>query len=280
MNPGIRTPPTQFATMPQGLLGRPTPVPMINARRVFDADAERYLAAVESADGAPLETAVRDAVSDFVIGCKEDGIWGSILTSSILMGARTLAGALTPLAGRAPTNSNFVRTDYNRKTGLTADGSTKRLDTGARNHDSPINSTHFSVFIASATTSFQGLFGTDAVARNDSTFSFTFNNQVQFVRVRSSGSASTTGTGGVSNRFFGASRNNPNSFDMRIRNGTQTAAVASGVLSLNGTLWLFLSEGTWGAQTINFYSHGTAVNLVALESRVTALSAAISAAIP
>lgn len=36
MNPGILTPPTQYATMPRGLLGRPTPVPVIDYRTPLD----------------------------------------------------------------------------------------------------------------------------------------------------------------------------------------------------------------------------------------------------
>jgi hypothetical protein len=53
----------------------------------------------------------------------------AIKASCILAGARTLAGALVPLAGAAPTNVGpFVSGDYNRKTGLVGDGSTKYLN--------------------------------------------------------------------------------------------------------------------------------------------------------
>jgi hypothetical protein len=93
-----------------------------------DADANAYMAAVEAADGEPLELGVRLAITDFVLGCKSDGIWTAIKASCILAGARTLTGALVPLVGAAPTNNNFVSGDYNRKTGLVGDGSTKYLN--------------------------------------------------------------------------------------------------------------------------------------------------------
>jgi hypothetical protein len=85
-----------------------------------DADAVAYIAAVEAADGQALEAATRMAINSFVKGCKADGIWPAIKASCILAGARTLAGALIPLVGTAPTNVGglFVDGDYNRKTGL------------------------------------------------------------------------------------------------------------------------------------------------------------------
>ena len=85
----------------------------------YDTNASAYIDAVEAADGQALETATRYAINDFVIGCKQDGIWNAIKASCILSGARTLAGALVPLVGTAPTNNGFigVGTDYVRKTG-------------------------------------------------------------------------------------------------------------------------------------------------------------------
>ena len=40
-----------------------------------DADARAYITAVSAADGSSLEPAVQQAVNDFVVGCKADGIW-------------------------------------------------------------------------------------------------------------------------------------------------------------------------------------------------------------
>ena len=57
-----------------------------------DADAAAYITAVETADGQALENGVKVAIDNFVLGCKQDGIWTAIKASCILAGARTLAG--------------------------------------------------------------------------------------------------------------------------------------------------------------------------------------------
>jgi hypothetical protein len=113
---------------------------------VSDSDAEAYLQAVETADGNFLEAAVRTAVNDFVVGCKADGIWAAIKASCILAGARTLTGALVPLVGAAPTSFNFVDGDYDRKTGLAGDGSTKYLDSNRSNSADGQNNQHVAVY--------------------------------------------------------------------------------------------------------------------------------------
>jgi hypothetical protein len=73
----------------------------------YDEDAGNYIQAVETADAQALEPATRKAINNFVIGCKQDGIWTAIKASCILSGARTLAGALVPLA---PVNNTTVAT--------------------------------------------------------------------------------------------------------------------------------------------------------------------------
>ena len=102
---------------------------VINFPTEFDADALAYITVVETADGQALEDGVKIAINNFIIGLKTDGIWESIKASVIMAGARTLNGALVPLKGPAPTNFNFVAGDYNRKTGLKGNGSTKYMDT-------------------------------------------------------------------------------------------------------------------------------------------------------
>ena len=102
---------------------------LLRPRASGDPDAGRYIAAVQTADGQALEPAVKKAINDFVVGCKADGIWSAIKASCILMGARTLSGALTPLVGGTITNNNFVTADYNRETGLKGNASSKTLVT-------------------------------------------------------------------------------------------------------------------------------------------------------
>jgi len=102
-----------------------------------DKDAKDYIRRVEIAHGQFLESSTRNAIIDFVVGCKNDGTWDAITSSCILAGARTLAGALIPLKGVAPTNYNFISSDYNRVTGLKGNGSNKFLNSGLNSNSFP-----------------------------------------------------------------------------------------------------------------------------------------------
>ncbi len=93
----------------------------------YETEASTYFAAIATA-GSTITTANKAAVNAFIAGCKADGIWTAIKASCLLAGPDSLAGALVPLVGTAPTNANFVSGDYNRTTGLVGDGSTKQLD--------------------------------------------------------------------------------------------------------------------------------------------------------
>ena len=86
--------------------------------QVSDPDAQAYIEAVETQDGQSLELGVAQAVNDFVVGCKANGIWTSATQLLMPCGPRTLTGALIPLKGTSPTNNGFLTGDYNRKTGL------------------------------------------------------------------------------------------------------------------------------------------------------------------
>ena len=61
-------------TMPLFSAVKPLPVNRIK-NRLFDPDARDYILRVEAADGERLESQVRGAINDFVLGCKADGIW-------------------------------------------------------------------------------------------------------------------------------------------------------------------------------------------------------------
>jgi hypothetical protein len=114
---------------------------------IIDVDALNYITAVETADGQALEENIKIAINDFIMGLKTDNIWEPIKASVIMAGAKTLNGALVPLKGHAPTNFNFVAGDYNRKTGLVGDGSTKYLNSNRNNNVDPQNSRHLAVFV-------------------------------------------------------------------------------------------------------------------------------------
>lgn len=127
----------------------------MSIKNTYDADALAYLNAVEAADGQALESSVKSAINTFVIGCKADGIWNAIVASCIMAGARTVAGAIVPLRGNAPTNNNFVSGDYSRKLGLLGNDSNKYLATGYNNNDEtsfPRNDSHISCYVSASQT--------------------------------------------------------------------------------------------------------------------------------
>jgi hypothetical protein len=120
----------------------------ITASYPTDEDALNYVLAVENADGERLEQKVKIAIENFIIGCKNDGIWDSIKESCLIGGARTFEGALLPLKGNAPTNINFVSSDYNRKIGITSHyGDLKSLKAGSKNLDYPKDNVHAAVYV-------------------------------------------------------------------------------------------------------------------------------------
>lgn len=282
MNPGILTPPTQFATMPRGLLGRPTPVPMIDARRVFDPDAERYITAVERADGRPLEEAVRVAIGEFVIGCKEDGIWSAIRASCILMGARTLSGALVPLAGTAPTNNNFVSGDYNRKTGLIGNGTTKWLDSNRNNNSESQNSKHLSCYVSAASTaSVSGRpYVAAALASGSSHLHGGGTNNRLSVRANTNTSIFDLANTESITGFIGVTRSDGTNTDYRYSGATTKSNAAPSVTPANGFIGVFYGTGTgYSDGRFAFYSVGSSLTLSLLDTRVSTLYAAIGNAI-
>jgi len=107
---------------------------------IVDSDAQAWATAVEGApgDNQKLEPAIRKAVDTYVQTIKTTGlggaagsIWSQAAQLLLPCGPRTLAGALIPLKGAAPTSVNFVSGNYNRKNGLgKASNTNAYLDSG------------------------------------------------------------------------------------------------------------------------------------------------------
>jgi hypothetical protein len=248
-------------------------------RATIDPDAAAYLAAVEAADGQALEAAVRTAVNNFVVGCKLDGIWSAIKASCILSGARTLSGALTPLAGTAPTNNNFVTGDYNRKTGLVGNASTKFLNSNRSANADPLNNCHAAVYASTVASGFQMYFGGETGSAHDAYRNGSNANS----RSRGGGSAGIIATGATAG-LIGHSRAAAGTFVFRA-GGSQQTVTSTSVAANNINLYVFARNvsGSLNLPTdarIAFYSIGESLTLSALDSRVSSLYTAIAAAIP
>jgi len=250
-----------------------------------DPDALTYLAAVAAADGAPVETAVAVAVDDFFKGCKADGIWDAIKASCILCGARTLAGALVPLVGTAPTNvaDGFVAGDYTRggaTPGLKGDG-TSYLDSGRANDADGQNDQHLSVYLSSSPSATSILLGSRIPP-----FDETGSSQLVFVtgqpyqyRIHTTTGSYVTGT--ASTGFFGAARSE-SSANVARYNGTDfsSSEVSETPNTENLLVYNRQPSGPITDARLAFYSIGTAISdLALLDARVTALITAIGAAV-
>ena len=247
-----------------------------------DPDAVSYVAAVEAADGQDLEFGVARAINDFVVGCKNDGIWDAIKACCILAGARTLSGALVPLVGTAPTNFNFVAGDYDRKTGLKGDGSTKYLDSNRNNNADPQDNKHLAGYYTAVSQNNPSIIMDSTYGVNGASSLGRVGTGVISVAINATGIANLSGyTASIG--FVGASRATNSTINYRYNS---SGSVVSGVLSnpsqtpINKNLEIFKSGSSYGVAGIPFYSIGESLDLAALDTRVTDLINAIGVAIP
>lgn len=272
---------------------------LLNARRIsslgiiasglsypYDRDAETYLAAVEAADGQRLEYGVRLAVAAFVVGCKADGIWGAMGSACLLMGARTLSGALVPLLGQAPTNNNFVAGDYNRKTGLVGDGSTKYLVANRLASADSGSSCHQAMYVTQVESrTFIPLIGyggfqiTGSVAMHTSSAAST----IAFY-TKNNGSDNRSNANLNAGFKAWSKSGNTNTYRWNSSNvtGATNAPSTSPAISQCVFATLNASSALTGVsnQRLAFYSMGAAIDMALLDARVSSLYADIAAAIP
>jgi hypothetical protein len=251
-------------------------VAFLGSLSTYDPDALAYIRAVEIADTQELEPGVRTAINDFVIGCKTDNIWSALKATCILAGARTLAGALVPLVGAAPTNFNFAAEDYNRKTGLPGDGSTKYLNSNRNNNSDPQDNKHLAVYVTDIGSLNRPFLSAGGSSSGASTI---FYRGVGTYIIRNN--ASTLFDPGVSFTvgFIGSSRSASESFIARLQESNYTASITSQT-PFNENYLLMRAGAVYGNGRAAFYSIGEDVDLALLDARVTALLAAIDAAIP
>lgn len=248
----------------------------------LDPDAEAYITAVETADGQTLEDPVKTAINNFVLGCKADGIWAAIKASCILAGARTLSGALVPLTGDAPTNFNFVSDDYDRKTGLVGDKSTKYLDSNRSNTADPQNDSSLGVYVSevAATGAPSFLLASSNTSPGATAIGYNLDTSV-FYRNRNT-AAQLDARIDVNGGFIGMSRSASTEYVARYQ-GTNTTYTQTSQTPNNRNVAVFTEgEGLSYKTTarLAFYSIGESLDLAQLDTRVSNLITAIGEAIP
>jgi hypothetical protein len=248
---------------------------------LYDSTAAAYIAAVEAADGQALESSIKIAYNDFIVGCKSDGIWSALKASCLLAGARTLSGALVPLVGTAPTNFNFITADYNRKTGLKGNGTTKYLNPNRNNNADPQNSKHLSVYA----TQLQSGSGWYIGGQQNSTghsFIYSFSGLMRMaINANSSGNLGF----GHAIGLLGCNRSNATTIQGRTNKATQgngmTTIALNSQTPANFTPHVFRRHtgDSYSNSRLSFYSIGESLDLALLDTRVSTLMTAINAAI-
>lgn len=243
----------------------------------WDADALAYIAQVEVADGQALEPEVKLAMNRFVKQCKRDaspvaGVsnWQAMKATCLLAGARTLAGALVPLKGPAPTNYNFVSGDYNRATGMKGDGSTKYLATGYNNAADPDDNRHIAAFSSDRFNFY--LLGSGGTEAGMSQLLFVNAPPLTLYLRLLSGPWNYGPTVTQDYGFAGMSRQ-PEVTDtiqwvLPDGEGSDTATPAAAAASLDVYVFRRLLGTSYSNSRIAFYSIGEAVDLISLRSAV------------
>ena len=250
----------------------------------YDTDAQTYITAVEAADGQALETAVKDAINAFVVGCKIDGIWTAIKACCILAGARTLAGALVPLVGPTPSSFGFVSSDYSRTLGLTANANNKYFDSKIAHNSLPFADCHLAVWKSTTTTGDITAMLDTAIGVQDTTIA-----DIRWQGMRPNNQYGA-GVGGnsLSAGLHGWSRASSTSVTYkRPESAAQTVSSPTTGSASSLNYWIFVTNlsnsynGNYRNRApISFYSIGNALSLTALNARVASLIAALAAAIP
>ena len=237
-----------------------------------------------------FNTALQDMVADTSLGVS-GGVLAQaaslIKASCAMQGARTLSGALVPLAADmpAPTNFNFTGPRYSRRLGLLGDGATTYLDSNRNNNADPQNSQHMAcwVSVASSSGTFPQYMGAGDTASGTNNLGVGISAGFSYVRNRN-GTADTIAAAASATGFVGTNRATSADYLLRLNNANTTFTRLSQV-PFSNTIRVFAGVNNVGAPgfysngRLNFYSIGSALDLAILDARISALSTAIQAAI-
>lgn len=240
---------------------------IVNSIIPQDADARNYIYSVEVADNSVLEFDVKKAINDFIVGCKNDGIWTAIKASCLLAGPKTLNGILVPLVGTAPTNTNFTSSDYNRKTGLKGDGTSKYLNSNRANNSDPQDSKHVAAYLTETmtrdATRFTMGIDTTTVFMGTSIPSVFF--RINILDTTNTSYADASSILGL----FGGSRSSSSNVNTRYNQNNGTLANNSTTPS-STNIYIFTRSSLtqYSNARMAFYSIGENIDLQKLENRV------------
>lgn len=252
---------------------------MLGSASSYDADAQAWIDAVESADAQALETGVKDAMNQLVIDMKNSSLWTPIKTMNVWMGARTLAGILidvkNPLSSW--TNNNFLIGDYNRTTGLNGDGSTKSINTNRNNNADPQDNQAMWCYIHTTGSSTRYM-GGGSTQTGSTNIQISGANDLRF---RSQNSTNTLRSGAHGPGLAGVTRDNSSTFDWR-GNGTGGTLSRGSQTPYDSDVFVFAvgvsgSPNSWADGRLRAAAIGEAHNLTDAETALATYISSITA---
>jgi hypothetical protein len=177
---------------------------------------------------------------------------------------------------------NFVDGDYNRKTGLEGDGSTKYLDSNRNNNADPQNSKHLAVYQSTGHTRniARVVLGSPGTGAGASGLLTAESPSRRFFRVNITDAALSLSDSTTLPGFWGSSRPNSSGYTGRY-NGVNYPFTDSSSVPVSNDITVF-SRGAedYSNARLAFYSIGESLDLALLDTRVTDLINAFAAAIP
>jgi len=170
-----------------------------------------------------------------------------------------------------PTNNNFVTADYDRKTGLKGNGSTKYLNSNRANDDDPQDDKHTSAYISTVSSNAATVYIASAGRNTVGSTSFfrgsvTTNwgvNRPSTARVSDVLNADMVG-------FAGMSRFQASDFEYRANGATNTSTAFPSDTPDPGDLFVMSDGSSYHSDArLAFYSIGEALDLEKLDNRVS-----------
>ena len=257
----------------------PFRIPFVSSS--YDPDAQNYINRVELADGASLETAVKDAMNQLFLDLKANSLWTPLVYVLPGSGPQTLAGGLVPLQDTGASGS-FGTVNWDRKTGFSCSANTTAVTLPASLTEQTVGSQD-DVSMSAWITQTSGV-NTYYCGANNMEFRRATTRNAQF-RCRSA-TGNSTGTSSDSTGFRGISRSGSTNYTRRI-NGSSTTVTQASSTPPAVSFRLFRSPPPGARNPIQtpvntkiaWFQIGTALDLAALQAVVTTYRNAINAAI-
>jgi hypothetical protein len=249
----------------------------------YDPDAQNYIDRVEAADGAALETVVKDAMNQLFLDLKSNSLWTPLVYALPGSGPRTLAGGYIPLQN-AEAAGDLGVVGWDRKTGFNVNdaaamGAVILPSSYPENAVGAPDNFSISIWLNQLSGATSYLAGS-----NNNEFRKVNTNQAQFRSM--SGTGDNAGNGSDVTGFRGMSRSNSSNYTRRLNGSNATISRTSG--TPNTSLFRLFRVPPPGFRTpgqastgtkIGWYHIGTALDLEDLETTVATYLNTINAAV-